>query len=107
MSLRVLLSFLLASFLSTSFVCTSSFIGFGWAIGEICGWSHTRGTWGFGCFLGCGGYGFSWQYYYDACYCLYLVKQMHIIQKEKEKKEKVTVVRPPIEIIVVPASFGP
>jgi len=46
MSLKVLLSFLLASFLSTSFVCTSMFVGFGWVIGEMWGWSHTRGTWG-------------------------------------------------------------
>ena len=51
MSLRVLLSFLLASFLFTSFLCTSMFVGFGWVIGEMCGWSHTIGTWGFGCFL--------------------------------------------------------
>jgi len=52
MSLRVLLSFLLVSFLSTSFGCISIFPGFGQAIGEMYGWSHTRGTWGFGCFLG-------------------------------------------------------
>ena len=51
MSLKVLLSFLLVSFRSTSFVCTSMFVGFGWGKGEMCGWSHTRGACGFGCFL--------------------------------------------------------
>ena len=34
---RVLLSFLLVSFLSTSLVCTCIFAGFGCAIGEMCG----------------------------------------------------------------------
>jgi len=49
MSLRVLLSFLLVSFLSTSSAYISIFVGFGLEIGEMCGWSYTRGTWEFGC----------------------------------------------------------
>jgi len=52
MSLRVLLSFLLASFLPTSCRCTRMFVEFGWAMGEMYCWSHTSRTWEFGCFPG-------------------------------------------------------
>jgi len=50
MSLRVLLSFLLASFLSTSFGCTSMFVGFGWAISRdvrLVSYQRDLGVWMF------------------------------------------------------------